>query len=127
MNGNDNYLILIIIQIKLMLLQTPINTAQKTLIDFDINFFSGLLVTKIGCQKIAVVALVLYSVRLFGFTLMTSPELFLILEILKPLCTTLLILSVSNFVKDNSTMTSTATMQSIFGATHFGVGEIWSF
>ena len=87
----------------------------------------GLLVTKIGFQKIAVLALIFYSVRLAGFKLMTSPELFLILEVLKPLCTTLLILSVANFVKSNSTETSTATVQSIFASTHFGVGENQTF
>jgi hypothetical protein len=89
--------------------------------------FLGLLVKILGYQKIAVLALVLYSVRLSGFTVLTSPELFLILEILKPFSTTLLIMAAMNFVKSNSPLTSISTAQSIFSSAHFGVGKNRSF
>jgi hypothetical protein len=39
-------------------------------------------------------SLILYAVRFVGYTLLSSPELFLILELLKPFCTTLLLIAV---------------------------------
>ena len=50
-------------------------------------------------------------------------EWFLLLEALKPFCTTLLLIAVFSFIKSNSTLTTAATIESIFGAAYFGVGR----
>ena len=65
----------------------------------------------IGYQKIALLALILYAVRFVGFTLLSSPELFLILELLKPFCSTLLYIAVFAFVRKNSPLTIAATIE----------------
>lgn len=81
------------------------------------------MVKHIGYQKIALLALILYAVRFVGFTLLSSPELFLILELLKPFCSTLLYIAVFAFVRKNSPLTIAATIESIFGSSHFGLGK----
>jgi hypothetical protein len=42
---------------------------------------------------------------------------------LKPLCTTLFMIAVFSFVKDVSPLAVTSTVESVFGALYFGVGE----
>ena len=44
-------------------------------------------------------------------------------EGLKPFCTTLLLISVMTFIKEVSPLTTTATLEGIFGAAYFGIGR----
>ena len=46
-----------------------------------------------------------------------------LLEALKPFCTTLLLISAMTFVKDVSPLTVAASMEGIFGSSYFGVGR----
>ncbi len=48
------------------------------------DVISGLMVKKIGYSNIMLLSLVLYAVRIAGYSLFTRPEWFLLLEALKP-------------------------------------------
>ena len=61
--------------------------------------FSKLLIQILGHRKIVTLALLLYAIRMFGFAQLTIAEPFLALEVAKPFCTTLLLISVMTFVK----------------------------
>ena len=87
------------------------------------TMFSKLLIQTLGHRKIVSFALILYAARMFGFAELTSAEPFLALEVAKPFCTTLLLISVMTFVKDNAPLTTMATMEAIFGSAYFGVGR----
>ena len=50
-------------------------------------------------------------------------SLCVLLEALKPFCTTLLLISAMTFVKDVAPLTTSATMEGIFGSSYFGVGR----
>ena len=50
-------------------------------------------------------------------------SLCILLEALKPFCTTLLLISTMTFVKDVSPLTIAASMEGIFGSLYFGVGR----
>ena len=50
-------------------------------------------------------------------------ELSLLLEVLKPFCTTLFMIAVFAFVKEVSPMTTTSTVEAVFGALYFGAGR----
>ena len=52
-----------------------------------------------------------------------SVLLCILFEGLKPFCTTLLLISAMTFVKDVSPLTTTATLQGIFGTAYFGIGR----
>ena len=60
---------------------------------------------------------------MFQMYITLTPEWFLLLEALKPFCTTLLLIAVFSFIKSNSPLTTAATVESIFGACYFGVGR----
>ena len=51
------------------------------------------------------------------------PEFSLALEVLKPFCTTLFMVAVFAFVKEVSPMTTTSTVEAVFGALYFGAGR----
>ena len=69
-------------------------------------------------------ALCLYSIRFFGYSIVGKPvSLFSLFEALKPFCTTLLLISAMTFVKDVSPLSTAATIEGIFGAAYFGVGR----
>lgn len=97
--------------------------AVGTLAGLPITMFSKLLIQTLGHRKIVTIALLLYAMRMFGFAQLTRAEPFLILEVAKPFCTTLLLISVMTFVKDNAPLTTMATMEAIFGSSYFGVGR----
>lgn len=97
--------------------------AVGTLAGLPLTIFSGMLVKKIGYSNIMLLSLVLYAVRIAGYSLFTKPEWFLLLEALKPFCTTLLLIAVFSFIKSHSPLTTAATVESIFGASYFGVGR----
>ena len=52
-----------------------------------------------------------------------SVLLCILFEGLKPFCTTLLLISAMTFIKDVSPLTTTATLEGIFGAAYFGIGR----
>jgi len=97
--------------------------AVGTLAGLPMTMFSKLLIQTLGHRKIVTIALLLYAMRMFGFAQLTRAEPFLILEVAKPFCTTLLLISVMTFVKDNAPLTTMATMEAIFGSSYFGVGR----
>jgi len=97
--------------------------AVGTLAGLPMTMFSKLLIQTLGHRKIVTIALLLYAMRMFGFAELTRAEPFLILEVAKPFCTTLLLISVMTFVKDNAPLTTMATMEAIFGSSYFGVGR----
>ena len=100
-----------------------ISLAVGTLAGVPLTIFSRLLIRKLGHNVIVILALTLYSLRMLGYGLILLPELSLLFEFLKPACTTLLLISAMNFVKDVSPMTATASMEGIFGSLYFGVGR----
>ena len=100
-----------------------ISLAVGTLAGVPLTIFSRLLIRKLGHHVIVVTALSLYSLRMLGYSLIHLPELSLLFELVKPACTTLLLISAMNFVKDVSPMTTTASMEGIFGSLYFGVGR----
>ena len=62
-------------------------------------------------------------IKLTNFFIIARAEPFLILEVAKPFCTTLLLISVLTFVKAHAPLTTMATMEAIFGSSYFGVGR----
>ncbi len=88
-----------------------------------------LIIERLGYSFVVVSALSLYSVRLLGVSLLpeSAPEvsgpLALVLELAKPMCTSLLLIAAFTFVKDVSPLTSAATVEGVFGALYFGVGR----
>jgi len=56
-------------------------------------------------------------------TLFTTFQVSLVLESLKPLCTSLLMISAFTFVRDVSPLTSLASVEGVFGASYFGFGR----
>ena len=100
-----------------------ISLAIGTLAGIPVTMFSKLIIQKLGYKRIVVMALLLYAMRLFGFAELKTAEPFLALEITKPLCTTLLLITCFSFVKDNAALTTMATVEAIFGSAYFGVGR----
>ena len=100
-----------------------ISLAVGTLAGVPITMFSKLIIKFLGHRKIVVIALILYAIRFFGFAALVQVELFLVLEVAKPLCTTLLLISVMTFVKDQIPLTTMASVEAIFGSCYFGVGR----
>ena len=85
------------------------------------NLFLGLFS---GHHYIAFIALGIYAIRLIGYSnIGKMVSLCVLLEALKPFCTTLLLISAMTFVKDVSPLTTAATMEGIFGSSYFGVGR----
>ena len=97
--------------------------AVGTIAGVPLTMFSTLIIQGLGHRKIVVLAIVLYAIRMFGYSELTKVEVFLAFEVAKPFCTTLLLISVMTFVKDNAPLTTIATMEAIFGSTYFGVGR----
>ena len=102
-----------------------ISLAVGTLAGLPTTIFSRLLIQKLGHGAIVVSALGLYSIRFLGYSLLPQigVELALVFEFLKPLCTTLLLISAMTFVKDVSPVTTAASMEGLFGSMYFGVGR----
>ena len=100
-----------------------ISLAVGTIAGVPLTMFSTLIIQGLGHRKIVVLAIVLYAIRMFGYSELTKVEVFLAFEVAKPFCTTLLLISVMTFVKDNAPLTTIATMEAIFGSTYFGVGR----
>ena len=98
-----------------------ISLAVGTIAGVPLTMFSTLIIQGLGHRKIVVLAIVLYAIRMFGYSELT--KVFLAFEVAKPFCTTLLLISVMTFVKDNAPLTTIATMEAIFGSTYFGVGR----
>lgn len=100
-----------------------ISLAIGTLAGVPLTIFSNLIIQSLGHKNIVTMALLLYALRMFGFAELTSAEPFLALEVVKPFCQTLLLIAVMTFVKDNSPMTTMASVEAIFGSAYFGVGR----
>ena len=100
-----------------------ISLAIGTLAGLPLTIFSTLIIKSLGHRKIVLLALILYAIRLFGYAQLTQVEVFLVLEVAKPFCTTLLLISVMTFVKDNTPLTTMASMEAIFGSCYFGLGR----
>jgi MFS family permease len=100
-----------------------ISLAIGTLAGVPLTMFSKLIIKTLGHKKIVVLAMLLYAIRMFGYAELTTAEPFLALEALKPFCTTLLLIAVMTFVKDNAPMTTMSTVEAIFGSAYFGVGR----
>ena len=78
----------------------------------------------LGHVKIVLIALGFYSIRLLGYSIIgETVSLCILLEVFKPFCTTLLLISAMTFVKDVSPLTTAATIEGIFGAAYFGAGR----
>lgn len=100
-----------------------ISLAIGTLAGVPLTMFSTLIIKNLGHHKIVIFALVLYGIRLFGYAELSQAETFLAFEVAKPFCTTLLLISVMTFVKDNIPLTTMATVEAVFGSSYFGVGR----
>ncbi len=100
-----------------------ISLAIGTIAGVPVTMFSRMLIAKLGHKRIVVLALALYAVRMFGYAELLTAEPFLALEALKPFCTTLLLIAVMTFVKDNAGLTTISTVEAIFGSAYFGVGR----
>jgi len=100
-----------------------LSLAIGTLAGVPLTMFSTLIIKSLGHHKIVIFALILYSIRLFGYAELTNAETFLVFEVFKPFCTTLLLIAVMTYVKDNIPLTTMATVEAIFGSSYFGVGR----
>ena len=95
----------------------PLNLPFMVLCQCCLTFFSGY-------KTIAIIAMSINCIRLFGYSLMGDTILLCILfEAMKPVCTTLLLIAAMTFVKDVSPITTAATLEGIFGAAYFGIGR----
>ena len=100
-----------------------ISLAVGTIAGVPLTIFSKLIIQGLGHRKIVVLAIILYAIRMFGYSALNQVEIFLAFEVAKPFCTTLLLISVMTFVKDKAPLTTIATMEAIFGSTYFGLGR----
>ncbi|TRY69336.1 hypothetical protein TCAL_04104 [Tigriopus californicus] len=100
-----------------------LSLAVGTLAGVPVTIFSRVIISKLGHHFVILTTLVIYSCRMLGYSFIQEPKMVFVLEFLKPLCTTLLIISAMTFVKDVSTLTTVATMEGIFGSLYFGVGR----
>ena len=77
-----------------------------------------------GHNFVALIALGTYAIRMLGYSYIGKVvSICVLLEALKPFCTTLLLISAMTFVKDVSPLTIAASMEGIFGSSYFGVGR----
>ena len=67
--------------------------AIGTLAGVPVTMFSTLIIKNLGHHKIVIFALILYSIRLFGYAELSHAETFLVFELVKPFCTTLLLIA----------------------------------
>lgn len=100
-----------------------LSLAVGTLAGVPVTIFSRLIIAKLGHHFVILTTLLIYSCRMLGYSFIQEPEMVFLLEFLKPLCTTLLLISAMTFVKDVSTLTTVATMEGIFGSLYFGIGR----
>ena len=100
-----------------------ISLAVGTVAGVPLTIFSKAIIKGLGHRKIVILAIGLYAIRMFGYAELSKVQVFLAFEVAKPFCTTLLLISVMTFVKDNAPLTTIATMEAIFGSTYFGVGR----
>ena len=78
----------------------------------------------LGHNFVALIALGTYAIRMLGYSYIGKMvSICVLLEALKPFCTTLLLISAMTFVKDVSPLTIAASMEGIFGSSYFGVGR----
>jgi len=97
--------------------------AVATLTSLPLQFYSNFLIKKLKHERLVVLALVCFAVRMVGYSYIRQPAYFLFFEVLKPFSTTLLIITTFDFIRKSVPLTTYATVNSIFGASYFGVGR----
>jgi len=101
-----------------------ISLGAGTLTALPLTIFSHLLLKHLGHNFVALIALGTYAIRMLGYAYIGKMvSICVLLEALKPFCTTLLLISAMTFVKDVSPLTIAASMEGIFGSSYFGVGR----
>ena len=101
-----------------------LSMAVATLTGLPVQFYATFLIKRVGHQGLAILALTCMAIRCMGYSYLTdTPSLFLLYETLKPMSTTLIIISTFDFIRLSVPITTYATVNSIFGAMYFGVGR----
>lgn len=119
----DNFLFWYLEDLGATKLLMGVSLAIGTLAGLPVTVFSSLIINKLGHRKIVVLALSLYVIRMFAYSLLKSAEPFVAFEVFKPLSTSLLLISVFTFIKNYSPVTTAASVEAIFGSAYFGIGK----
>lgn len=72
---------------------------------------SGVLVARLGYDLLVTSVFIIYSVRLFGFSLVTEPRHVFLCEILKPFGNNLAMVLAAHFLTANSNGDNVATLE----------------
>lgn len=87
------------------------------------SIFAGDLERKFGFIKILVFGLIVYAIRLIGYSYSTNAYHVLIFETMEGITMTLVIITITNYSTILSTSELVATMQATWVALHFSVGR----
>ena len=100
-----------------------LSTAVATLTGLPITIYSHFFIKKLKHERIVILSLSCFGLRMLGYSFIHHPALFLILEALKPISVTLLIISTFDYIKTSAPLTTYATVNALFGAAYFGIGR----
>jgi len=94
-----------------------------TLAGIPLTVASGVIIKRLGNCNVIVLALLMYCLRLFGYSFINSPIQSLFFEILKPFGNSLLMIAAMTYAKNNSDIDTMASLEGVMGALYFGVGK----
>lgn len=97
--------------------------AIGTLAGIPLTIFSGPLLAKCGQDLIVLSTLLIYAIRLYGYSISTSIKHILLLEVLKPLGNPLSMVTALYFIRSHADYHNMASLEGLFGSIYFGVGK----
>jgi len=100
-----------------------ISLAVGTVAGIPLTIASGAIIKYFGQVNVIVGALVIYSLRLFGYSCIQTPAAALFFELLKPFGNSLLMIAAMTYAKDNASISTMASLEGVMGALYFGVGK----
>jgi len=78
---------------------------------------------KMGHPNVLIIGLVVYFIRLFGYSYIRNPYLSLIYELMESITNALMLTSIMVYSIQLSTPTTLTTVQGLIGAAYFGMGR----
>jgi len=104
-------------------LMMGISLAIGTIAGIPLTIGSGAIIRILGNANVIVLALALYSLRLLGYSFINVPMESLVFEIFKPFGNSLLMIAAMTYAKNNSDITTMASLEGVMGALYFGIGK----
>ena len=88
-----------------------VNLAVGTVAGIPLTIASGAIIRRFGTTNVIILALFLYSVRLLGYSFLTTATQSLIFEVLKPFGNSLLMIAAMTYAKDNADISTMASLE----------------